>query len=111
MTLNSSFVTGAGASEIEIAYRLRQMGGKIKTQDQYAIKKFGEALEVVPRILAENAGLDGTDVITQLYAAHAEGKSNVGVNVEVRFFEGVLRFSVPYGSNRMSLPHYTGGQS
>jgi len=50
---------------------------------QYAVKAFAEALEVVPRILAENSGQTALDVISQLYAAHEKGNINVGVNIEV----------------------------
>ena len=48
--------------------------------------QFAEALEVIPRTLAENAGLKATDVVSQLYAAHAGGAGTAGVNVEVRVF-------------------------
>jgi T-complex protein 1 subunit theta len=50
---------------------------------QYAIKKFAESFEVVPRTLADNAGLDSTQVISKLYAAHQQQKVNVGVDIEV----------------------------
>ena len=51
---------------------------------QYAIRKFGEALEVVPRTLAENAGLNATDIIAKLYAAHEQKDGqNIGVDIEV----------------------------
>ncbi|KAI9030521.1 chaperonin Cpn60/TCP-1 family [Hyaloraphidium curvatum] len=76
-------VPGAGAVEIEIARRLAQFGDKTAGLNQYSIKKFAESLEVVPKTLAENAGLDSTDVISSLYAAHQkEGGSGVGVNIE-----------------------------
>ncbi len=46
--------------------------------------QFAEALEVIPRTLSENAGLNATDVLSALYAAHAAGNRTVGVDVEVR---------------------------
>jgi T-complex protein 1 subunit theta len=49
--------------------------------DQYAINKYGLALEVVPRTLAENAGLDAANIVAELYAAHKAGKTNAGINV------------------------------
>lgn len=52
--------------------------------DQYAIKKFGDAIEVVPRILAENSGKMATEVLSSLYASHAAGNVNAGVDVDVR---------------------------
>lgn len=53
--------------------------------EQYAIKKFAEALETLPKILAENTGVKATEVLSKLYAAHHEGKQNVGVDVEVSY--------------------------
>ena len=40
-------------------------------------------METMPKILAENTGVKATEVLSQLYAAHQEGKSHVGVDVEV----------------------------
>lgn len=54
--------------------------------DQYAMRKFAEALEVIPRILAENSGQDASATITALYAAHEKGNTNVGVDIDVRPF-------------------------
>lgn len=51
--------------------------------EQYAIKKFAEAFEVVPRALSENSGVKATEVISKLYAAHHEGNRNMGVDIEV----------------------------
>lgn len=50
--------------------------------EQYAILKFAEALEVVPRVLLENSGADATHAIANLIAEHQKGRSNAGVNVE-----------------------------
>lgn len=77
-----TFVAGAGASEIELASKLTTIGESITGQDSYAFKKFAEALEVVPRTLAENAGHDATLIISNLYAAHAAKKASFGLNVE-----------------------------
>jgi T-complex protein 1 subunit theta len=49
--------------------------------EQYAIKKFAESLEVVPRTLAENGGQKATEVISALYAAHEAGEARAGVNI------------------------------
>lgn len=51
--------------------------------DQYAIKKFAEAFEAIPRALAENSGVKANEVISKLYAVHQEGKKNVGFDIEV----------------------------
>jgi T-complex protein 1 subunit theta len=54
--------------------------------EQYAIKKYAEAFEIVPKTLAENSGQKSTEVLSLLYAAHQEGKSNMGFNIEVKSF-------------------------
>ena len=46
------------------------------------IFRFAQALEVVPRVLAENSGVKPKEVISSLYAAHAEGNKNVGFDIE-----------------------------
>lgn len=82
MVKDARFVAGAGATEIELARKIHAQGEASPGLDQYAIKKFAESLEVVPRTLAENAGHNATEIISQLYAAHTGGKTNDGVNVE-----------------------------
>jgi len=81
-TKHPQFVSGAGASEIELSRQIKSFGDRTAGQDQYAIKKFAEAFEVVPRTLAENAGLDATAVLSNLYAQHEQGNINVGVDIE-----------------------------
>lgn len=76
---DARLVPAGGATEIEIAARLAEYGRKETGLDQYAIQKFAAALEVVPRTLAENAGLNATDVIAQLFAAHAVSAEPGGV--------------------------------
>lgn len=77
------FVPGAGAVEIELSRRLQQYGDSTPGLVQYAIKKFGEAFEVVPRTLAENGGHKTTDIISSLYATHQQGNINHGIEIEV----------------------------
>ncbi|OQR96764.1 T-complex protein 1 subunit theta [Achlya hypogyna] len=84
------FVAGGGAAEIEIARQIEAYGNTTPGLDQYAIKKFAEALEIVPRTLAENAGQQATQVISSLYAAHGAGKANAGVDVECESESGVV---------------------
>ena len=75
-------VPGAGASEIEIAKRVTTFGGKTAGLAQHSIKRWAEACEVVPRTLAENAGLNAEDVLSGLYKDHGEGKEDVGVDID-----------------------------
>jgi len=81
MTRDARFVAGAGATELLLADALTTFGEAQPGLEQYAINKYGMALEVVPRTLAENAGLDATNMIAEMYAAHKAGKTGVGIDV------------------------------
>lgn len=50
--------------------------------DQYAIAKFAESFEMIPKTLAENAGLNAIEIISSLYAEHASGNTKVGIDLE-----------------------------
>merc|ERR1712087_555497 len=82
-TRDQNFVPGAGATEIELAHQLQQFGATVPGLDQYAVLKFAEALEVVPKVLSDNSGHNHIDTMTKLYAAHQKGLKNAGVEVEV----------------------------
>jgi len=82
MGRDGRFVAGGGAIDIEIARRLAAWGVTHKGLDQYAIAKFATSLEIVPKTLAENAGLVPLDIISQLYAAHEKGNITFGVDIE-----------------------------
>lgn len=79
---DSRTVPAGGAVEIEVGRQLAAAGRKETGLDQYAIVQFAEALEVVPRTIAENCGLDASDAVAALQAAHAAGQSNAGLGVE-----------------------------
>mmetsp|Transcript_767 Transcript_767/g.1569 ORF Transcript_767/g.1569 Transcript_767/m.1569 type:complete len:553 (+) Transcript_767:108-1766(+) len=78
---NGKLVPGAGATEMELSLKVRAFADTCPGLDQYAIRAFGKALEVVPRTLAENAGMDQGEVIAALGAAHASGKVSAGVDI------------------------------
>lgn len=80
---DNRLIFGAGASDMQLCIRLISVGEKTPGIYQHAIKQYGEAFEVVPRTISENAGLDPTDVISKLYAAHhKENGESIGVDVE-----------------------------
>ncbi len=58
---------------LELARILSKFGNETPVLGQYAIAKYAEALEVVPRTLAENTGLDDTEILSKLYKAHSDG--------------------------------------
>ncbi|TKA81291.1 hypothetical protein B0A55_02869 [Friedmanniomyces simplex] len=70
ITRDSRLVPGAGASEMELIERVSRVADKTAGLAQYAIRKYAEAFEVIPRTLAESAGLDATEVLAKLYTAH-----------------------------------------
>ncbi|CAI5464801.1 unnamed protein product [Closterium sp. Yama58-4] len=80
---DSRVLPGGGATEIELARRLKQFARTQVGLDQYAIEKYSEALEVIPRTLAENAGMDVTEILSALYAAHSGGPDGTGGNFRV----------------------------
>ena len=71
---------GGGACEIDLVKGLRDYGESVSGREQLAILKYAEALEVIPRTLIENAGLDTINLIADLKAAH-EDSPFIGVNV------------------------------
>jgi thermosome len=75
------FVVGGGTTEIEVALRLREYAQSVGGREQLAISKFAEALEIIPKTLAESAGMDPVDVIVELISLHGKGKKNYGVDV------------------------------
>jgi len=73
-------VAGGGAPEAEVARKLRQYAEKLAGKEQLAVLAFAEALESIPMTLAENAGLDPIDIITELRARHDKGEKWAGVD-------------------------------
>lgn len=71
---------GGGACEIDLVKQLRDYGETVNGREQLAILKYAEALEVIPRTLVENAGLDTINLIADLKAAHEESNL-IGINV------------------------------
>ncbi len=74
-------VTGGGSSATEIALALRDHASTVGGREQIAIEAFADAMESIPRTLAENAGLDPIDLLIELRKEHKKGNKNAGVNV------------------------------
>jgi len=82
---NPKMVPGGGAIEMEVAREVRSYARQVGGREQLAIEAFADTLEVIPKTLAENAGLDTLDTMVAMRAAHEKrGGSAMGVNV----FEG-----------------------
>jgi thermosome len=75
-------VAGGGSIEVELAKQIRDFSTKISGREQLAVEAFAEALEEIPTVLSENAGLDPIDIMVELRASHEkEGGTWFGVNV------------------------------
>ena len=77
---DGKIVIGGGSPEVEMAKQLKAYSETIDGREQLSIKAFAEALEVIPRTLAENAGLDAIDILVDLRSAH-ESNPYMGINV------------------------------
>lgn len=78
---NGKVVAGAGSVEMELARGLRAYAGTLSGREQLAVQAFAGTMEIIPRTLAENAGLDPIDVLTQLRSAHDQQQKWAGINV------------------------------
>jgi len=78
---DEKLVAGGGSPEVEVALRLQEYASTLSGREQLAVKGFAEALEIVPRTLAENAGLDPIDMLMELRAHHEKGVKTAGLNV------------------------------
>ena len=76
-------VPGGGAIEIEAAKIARQLAAKVGGREQYAIEAFANAMEVIPKVLAENAGLDAIDVLTELRHTHESKEDGWKYGIDV----------------------------
>ncbi len=79
---NNKIVAGGGAIEAELAKEIREYATKVGGREQLAIEAFADSLEVVPKTLAENAGLEPIDILVGLRSAHEKKNGHkMGVNV------------------------------
>ncbi len=74
-------VAGAGSIEMELSQQLRRYASTLTGREQLAVLAFADAIEVIPRTLAENAGLNPLDVLVSLRAAHQQGQRWAGIDV------------------------------
>ena len=74
-------MAGGGAPEIEVAKALREYSESLAGKEQLAVQAYAEAIEAVPITLAENAGLDPIDIISELRARHEKGELWAGIDV------------------------------
>jgi T-complex protein 1 subunit delta len=76
-----SLVPGGAAVEMEVAQKLQEYAREIFGTDSYCVRHYGEALELIPYTLAENAGMDPINFVTELRNRHINGDKFAGLNV------------------------------
>jgi thermosome len=90
---NRFVVGGAGSVEVELTRRLREYSTTLRGREQLAVEAFARAIEVIPKTLAENSGLDPIDVLTELKNAHENTQLWSGLDV----FSGKLIHAIDTG--------------
>ena len=78
---DGKLTAGGGASAVELALQLRDYAASVGGREQLSIEAFADALEIVPKTLAENAGLDVIDILIKLRKAHKDGDKFAGIDV------------------------------
>ncbi|MDD5111715.1 MAG: thermosome subunit alpha, partial [Candidatus Altiarchaeota archaeon] len=76
-----SAVAGGGACEIELSHQIRKYAESISGREQLAVSAFADSLEIIPRTLAESAGMDAIDTLVKLRADHEKKGKDMGVAV------------------------------
>jgi len=74
-------ICGGGAPEVEMAVQLEQYARTLEGQESYCLRRFAESLEIIPYTLAENAGLQPMEIVTELRNQHVQGNRHYGINV------------------------------
>ncbi len=102
-------VPGGGAIEMEISKELRKFGQTLSGRERLAVEEFANALEFIPITLAENAGLDPIDILTELKARHDSGERNAGLNLFENKIGDVLgaRIIEPYNIKSQAIDSAT----
>lgn len=102
-------VPGGGAIEMEVSRRLKQFGQTLSGRERLAVEEFANALEFIPTTLAENAGLDPIDIITELRAKHDSGDKNAGLNLFENKVANVLEAKIiePYNIKSQEIDSAT----
>ena len=77
-----AMLPGGSAPETEVAVKLTGMSSSFEGFKSYCVKAFAEALEVIPYTLAENAGLNPINIVTELRNQHMNGECDSGINVK-----------------------------
>jgi len=78
---DKKLVAGGGSPEVELSLRLNEYAATLEGREQLAVRAYAEALEIIPKTLAENAGLDPIDMLMDLRSSHEKGMKTAGLDV------------------------------
>ena len=87
-------VAGGGSVEIELALKLKEFAKSLPSKEQLAVNMYADAMEAIPAILAQNAGLEPVDILAELRKRHAEGEKWAGINVLTGKVENMMEANV-----------------
>ena len=98
-------VLGGGCVEVELSRRLKIFSQSLSGREKLAVEEFANALEFIPITLAENAGLDPIDILTELRFLHDSGNLNAGLNLFTNKIEDVLKARIvePYNIKKQAI--------
>jgi thermosome len=91
---DNMLVAGGGAPEVELALRLRAYASTVGGREQLAIESFADAMEIIPKTLAENAGIDQIDTLVALRSAHEKGMKGAGLDMDTGEAVEMLKLGV-----------------
>ena len=89
-----NMVYGGACVEMEIAHQLQKYSRELQGSDSYVVRAYGEALELIPYTLAENAGLDPILFVTELRNKHTSGEKFSGINIRNRTIQNMEETNV-----------------
>jgi T-complex protein 1 subunit delta len=89
-----ALIAGGGVPEIELALKLAALADKKEGIDAICLRAYANALEIIPFTLAENAGLNPIQTVTELRNRHAKGETSAGINVRKGAISDILEENV-----------------
>ena len=91
---DGKMTAGGGSAATAVAMALRDYAPSVGGREQMAIESFANAIEVIPKTLAENAGLDPIDMMLEIRSAHKSGNKYAGINVHAGKVENMMKNNV-----------------
>jgi thermosome len=92
--VDGKYIVGGGASAMEIAQHLKSYASSVGGREQMAIDSYADAVEIIPKSLAENAGYDPINTLIDLRSAHSKKKKTAGINLKTGKVGDMLRLDV-----------------